>query len=234
MKISIVVPAYNEEEYLEACLISLKNQIEKPYEIIVVNNNSSDRTVEIAKKFDVKIIKETKQGRTPARNAGFNKARGDIIARTDADTRVPPNWTKRIRQAFEKDPKLLGLSGSAYFDKLPTFLQFHTWMITGSSKFIKLTMKHDGMMGFNLALRKKTWELVRDEVCLDDSKVHEDADLAIHIARHGKVFFDRSIVVQTAPRQLARIRTTTEYIHRGFKTVNHHRKPRTSRFKFPF
>lgn len=224
MKISIVVPAYNEEEYLEACLKSLKNQIEKPYEIIVVNNNSTDKTVEIAKKFDVKIIKEVRQGRTHARNTGFNKATGDIIARTDADTRVARDWTKRIRQAFEKDPKLLGLSGSAYFDKLPTFLQFHTWMITGSSKFIKLTMKHDGMMGFNLALRKKAWELVKDEICYDESKVHEDADLAIHIARHGKVFFDRTIIVHTAPRQLANIETIIEYTHRGYKTVRHHRK----------
>lgn len=224
MKISVVVPAFNEEERLGACLKSLENQIEKPFEIIVVDNNSTDKTVEIAKKFNVKIIKETVQGRAPARNAGFNKAKGDIIARTDADTRVPPDWTKRIRESFEKDPKLFGLSGSAYFDKLPTFLQFHTWMITGSSKFIKLTMKHDGMMGFNLALRKKTWELVKNEVCLDEKMVHEDADLAIHIARHGKVFFDRTLIVRTAPRQLSRIKTTSEYIHRGFKTVRHHRK----------
>ncbi len=224
MKISVVIPVYNEEDYLEACLKSLENQIEKPFEIIVVDNNSDDKSMEIARKFGVKIIKEPRQGITHARNAGFNVAKGDIIARTDADTRVPPDWTKRIREAFEKDPKLLGLSGSAYFDKLPTFLQFHTWLVSGSSKFIKLTMKHDGMMGFNLALHKKTWELVKEEICLDDTRVHEDADLAIHIARHGKVFFDKNIIVHTAPRQLSRIETIVEYAHRGVKTVTHHRK----------
>ncbi len=224
MKISVVVPAYNEEKFLEACLKSLANQIEKPYEIIVVDNNSTDKTVEIAKKYHAKIVKEPNQGRTPARNAGFNLAKGDVIARTDADTRVPRDWTKKIRKAFEKDPELLGLSGTAYFDRIPNFLQFHTWLVTGSSKFIKLTMKHDGMMGFNLAVHKKAWEMVKNEICLDDRIVHEDADLAIHIARHGKVFFDDKIVVRTAPRQLEKIENIVEYAHRGVKTIRHHRK----------
>lgn len=223
MKISVIVPAYNEEKAIEACLESLKNQIEKPYEIIVVDNNSSDKTAEIAKKFGVKIIKEKRQGRIFARDTGFNAAKGDIVARTDADTRVPPDWTKRIREAFETDPKLLGFSGSAHFYGFPSFLQYNNWLATGSSRFMKLFMKHDGMMGFNLALSKEAWGKIKDEVCLDETKVHEDADLAIHIARYGKVLFDKTVIVHTSSRQLAKLETIIEYILRGFKTVWHHR-----------
>lgn len=224
MKISVVIPAFNEQEYLEACLKSLENQIEKPFETIVVNNNSIDKTVEIAKKFGAKVLHQKKPGTTPTRNKGFNAARGDIIARVDADTRVKADWTKRIRQAFEKDAKLLGLSGSAYFDKLPTFLQYHTWLATGSSGLVRLAMRHDGMMGFNLALRKKAWELVKNEVCLNDKDVHEDMDLAIHINKYGKVLFDRSLLVQTSSRRLSKAKTYVEYPYRYLKTVRRHKK----------
>ena len=230
MKISVVIPAYNEEKYLEACLVSLKNQIEKPYEIIVVDNNSSDKTVKIAKKFNVKIIKEAKQGITPARNTGFNAAKGDIIARIDADTRVQPDWIKRIRGYFEKDPKLLGLSGSAYFDKLPSFMKFHTWLAIGSSKLVQFTMQHDAMLGFNLALRKEAWDLIKNEVCLNDKDVHEDMDLAIHINKYGKLLFDKSLLVNTSSRRLSKPKSLIEYPYRYLKTVKRHKKLNLSKF----
>ena len=221
MKISIVIPAYNEEAYLEKCLISLANQLEKPYEIIVVDNNSTDKTVEIAKKFGARVLKETKQGIVPARNTGYNKAKGDIIARTDADTRVQPDWTKRIRENFEKDPELLGLSGSAHYYDFPDLLQYKNWIIPGASNFVKFFMKHDGMFGFNLALRRKTWEAIKEEVCSDDDKIHEDTDLAIHIAKYGKVFMDKSILVETSLRQIKRKNIYLDYfVLKSFRTVN--------------
>lgn len=230
MKISIVIPAYNEEKYLESCLESLKNLIEKPYEVIVVDNNSTDKTVKIAKKFDVKVVKEKTQGITPARNSGFNAAKGDIIARIDADTRVQPDWTKRIREHFESDPKLLGLSGSAYFDKLPSFMKFHTWLATGSSRLVHFTMRHPAMLGFNLALRKKAWELVKDEVCLNDKDVHEDMDLAIHINKHGKLLFDNTLLVNTSSRRLGKPKSLIEYPYRYLKTVKKHKKINLSKY----
>ncbi len=224
MKISVIIPAYNEEKIIGNCLKSIANQTEKPFEIIVVDNNSTDKTVEIAKKFGARIVEEKIQGRRSARDAGFNAAKGDIIARTDADTLVPMDWIKRIHEAFENDNELLGLSGSARFIGIPRFIQINNLFITGSSFFVKLLMRHDGMMGFNMALRKSIWDLIKDEVCLDDLKVHEDMDLAIHIARLGKVFFDKTIIADTMPRQLKNAKTVVEYIFRGFTTAHHHRR----------
>lgn len=110
MKVSVVIPAFNEAEFLDACLNSLTKQTEPPDEIIVVNNNSTDNTVKIAKKYDVRIVNEKKQGMISARNSGFNKAKFDIIARTDADTILPPSWIKKIKNGF-KDKDLVALSG---------------------------------------------------------------------------------------------------------------------------
>lgn len=90
-KISVIIPAFNEENFLPKCLESLKKQDFKDFEIIVVDNNSKDKTSEISKKFGVKILKEKNQGAAFAREAGFLKARGKIIATTDANTILPRN-----------------------------------------------------------------------------------------------------------------------------------------------
>ena len=64
MKVSVVIPSYNEEKYIGRCLEGIALQIEKPDEVIVVDNNCTDKTVEIAEKFGATIIKEKKQGMT--------------------------------------------------------------------------------------------------------------------------------------------------------------------------
>jgi glycosyltransferase involved in cell wall biosynthesis len=222
MTVSVIIPAFNEEAYIEDCLKYLQYQIEKPFEIIVIDNNSTDKTVELAKKFkDVRIISEKKQGITFARNAGFNEAKGDILARTDADTRVQPDWIKKIKEAFEKDEKLLGLSGPGHYYDIPDMVQYKNWVTVIAPKFIKLFMNHDGMLGFNMAIRKTAWDLIKNEICLDDSHIHEDADLAIHLAKHGKVFLDETLVVQTSLRQLKKRKKLFDYlVMKSIRTVD--------------
>ena len=102
MKVSVVIPAFNEEKYIGKCLKSVVNQIMPADEIIVVNNNCTDKTEVIAKKFGARIVKEKVQGMTPARNRGFNSVKYEIIARTDADTVVPKDWIKIIKNNFKK------------------------------------------------------------------------------------------------------------------------------------
>jgi len=103
--VSVIIPAYNEEKYIEKCLSSLikldfpKEQLE----IILVNNNSKDKTREIVKKNfpTVRIIDEERQGVVFARIAGVNAAKGKIIAFTDADTVVPPDWLTKIMKEYD-------------------------------------------------------------------------------------------------------------------------------------
>jgi len=92
--ISVIVPAYNEQEYISQCLESLVSQAypKDSYEIIVVDNDSKDKTREIALTFGVKVI-EKKSGPVGAvRNAGAKLAKGELLAFIDADCVAPTDW----------------------------------------------------------------------------------------------------------------------------------------------
>lgn len=224
MQVSVVIPAYNEAQHITQCLQCLKEQIEPPDEIIVVDNNSTDNTAHIARSFGVKVIKEKKQGMTPARNRGFNEAKGDIIARTDSDSRVPPDWILRIKEHFKKDPFLLGLSGASHFYDASDIIQHKNWPTKLSHQASVKIMKHHGMYGPNMALRKSAWNMVKDEVCQDDRSIHEDIDLAIHLAKHGKVLFDDSLIVETSFRRWKKVKPYFEYPYRYLTTIEQHKR----------
>jgi glycosyltransferase involved in cell wall biosynthesis len=92
-EVSIVMPAYNEEATIVQTLSSLcHNTTSRKVEIIVVNNNSADRTAELVQSCGVTCHLETTQGITPARNSGLGVARGKYILNADADTIYPKDW----------------------------------------------------------------------------------------------------------------------------------------------
>lgn len=126
MKISVVIPAYNEEHYIGPCIQSAQEQhSEDIVEIIVVDNGSKDDTAATAKKFrGVTVLQESKKGPSFARQLGFIKAKGDYIAFIDADTRVPAGWVDRIKKEFARDPALVCLSGPFHYYDLPPIQKF--------------------------------------------------------------------------------------------------------------
>lgn len=83
--ISVIIPAYNADIYIEQCLSSLFCQTYKHLEIIVVDDGSTDRTSEIVKTFPVKLIRQENQGVSVARNRGISEATGEYIHFVDAD-----------------------------------------------------------------------------------------------------------------------------------------------------
>ncbi len=96
-EVSVVMPAYNEEDSIFKTLTCLSRSVTpRSVEIIVVNNNSTDGTESIVNSTGAICIKETKQGITPARNAGLAAARGKYILNADADTLYPPNWIEEM------------------------------------------------------------------------------------------------------------------------------------------
>ncbi len=121
MRLSFVIPAYNEEAYLPGCLESILNQLlEIPdhAEIIVVNNASTDRTREVAELYPgVRVVDEPRKGLTHARQAGFVASSGELIANIDADCRLTPGWVASVLAAFNSKPDLTALSGPlVYYD----------------------------------------------------------------------------------------------------------------------
>src|SRR5689334_10679087 len=101
MKTSIVIPVYNEAAQLGACLRAIAQQTVKPLEVIVVDNNSTDGTRAVAEAYDfVTVLEEPRQGVVHARSRGFDAARGDIIARIDADSILPADWLANVETVF--------------------------------------------------------------------------------------------------------------------------------------
>src|SRR3989338_4789980 len=201
MKVSIIIPVYNEEKYIKNCLDSLMNQTEKPDEIIVIDNNCIDKTISIVKKYKgIKIILEKKQGIIPTRNAGFNLASGDIIARCDADSILPSNWIKEIKASFE-NKEAVGFASSVIFYDLPLVNRsfFPSNLFYFSSKLI---LGFYSLVGPAMAVRKNVWEKIRNEVCLDDKKVHEDIDLSIHIKKYGNIILNKNVVIKISGRRI--------------------------------
>lgn len=184
LTLSIVIPVYNEQGYLKACLDSIAAQTHKPDEVIVVDNNSTDDSIKIASSYKfVKVISEKRQGIAFARNAGFNAARSDIIGRIDADTRLPSDWVARVIKEFVI-PQCVALTGGGYFYNLH-FPRLNGWVLGQIIfRFNRFIMGHYILWGSNLALSRNLWIKVRPETCLRND-IHEDLDLAIHIHRLG-------------------------------------------------
>ena len=104
MKISVIVPVYNAESTLPDLLDSLFNQTHRGFEIIVVDDCSSDSTAHIAKNYSCCLIR-LKENRGPAycRNIGAKKARGELLVFTDGDCRADPGWLENVVRHFSKN-----------------------------------------------------------------------------------------------------------------------------------
>lgn len=104
--ISIIVPIYNAERYLEACLASLLSQSEKELQILLVDDGSTDGSLAIAKDYAAKdariqVYHQSNAGQSAARNIGLQHAKGEFIAFVDADDAIEPDWCKKHLAAIE-------------------------------------------------------------------------------------------------------------------------------------
>ena len=110
--ISVIIPTYNEEKNIERCLKALDEQTlpRESFEVIVVDGQSGDRTVEIAQKYADKVIQQVSKGVGGARNDGVRIAKGDVIVTTDADCVPYGEWVEIIRGHFE-DEDVVAVTG---------------------------------------------------------------------------------------------------------------------------
>src|SRR5437868_5512986 len=115
MNVSIVIPVYNEADRLADCLEAIARQTVRPLEVIVVDNNSTDNTLEVAERYSfVTLLNEPKQGVVHARNTGFNAVTADIIGRIDADTILPADWVAQIEKIM-LNKGISAVSGSPHY-----------------------------------------------------------------------------------------------------------------------
>ena len=99
-KVSVIVPVYNAEKYLEKCVNSIVNQTYKNLEIILINDGSKDNSLALCKKFNadarVVVIDQENRGAAGARNSGISVATGDYISFVDADDWVENSFIEKL------------------------------------------------------------------------------------------------------------------------------------------
>jgi glycosyltransferase involved in cell wall biosynthesis len=209
--VSIVIPAYNEEAGIGRCLVAAIEQTVPAHEIVVVDNRSTDGTRAAVEAMmtafpdaNIRLISQNaEQGITPTRNAGFDAATGEVIGRIDADSALAPDWVEQVQLAFATG-EFVAASGPVEYYDMPMRAFGHR----ADDSFRKLQVKLAGdyvfLFGTNMAITKEAWLAVRDEVCPDrEDLMHEDIDLAVHLALKGlKIGYVSAMVAGMSARRL--------------------------------
>ncbi|MFA6146066.1 MAG: polysaccharide deacetylase family protein [Patescibacteria group bacterium] len=196
IKFSVIIPARNEAGYIQNCLDSFKKQKLQPFEIIVIDNASTDGTAEIVKKNNVKYIYESRIGLPQARQTGLENAQGDWLVYTDADFIVPKDYLEKIAFFIKShqdavvvyNPFIFYDGGKAINNFIKCF--FFCFEI----KLIRL------IVGGNFAIKKN--KLADIGGFNTDIKFYgEDADLTKKMIAVGKVYYFKNLWTTTSARR---------------------------------
>jgi glycosyltransferase involved in cell wall biosynthesis len=202
LRFSVVIPAYNEEEFLGSCLESLLMQdFQGPYEIIVVDNNSTDGTADLARSLGVTVVHEPKAGVCSARQRGTVAARGEIVVSTDADTVFSSGWLSRIDRVFREDPARVAVAGPCRFVDPPWWGRVYPWVLFNVVSLIaRMTGRILYVTATNIAFRKSEWPGYDTEA----TQGGDELGLLRRLCSRGPVAFDLSNPTFTSSRRLHR------------------------------
>ncbi|MCX2756263.1 glycosyltransferase family 2 protein [Gordonia sp. 4N] len=210
---SVVVPVFDEEDTIGDCLTRLAAQFDQITEIVVVDNNSTDGGRAVIDAWcsadpRVRVIDEARQGLVYARNAGLDAATGDLIARIDADTRVPPDWARTIVEFFTADVRgdWAALCGRGEAYDVPLAGRFDRWKTRlhplNKLRSEKSVSEVPVLYGSNMVLRRATWVRIRDRVSMRRN-IFEDVDMGLCVGdAGGRNAFLRSLTVGVSPRRM--------------------------------
>ena len=189
--LSVIIPAWNEETLLPECIASIKKEINRwktinhgfEFEIIVVDNNSTDHTNEVAKSQGVTVILETKKGLTHARQAGYKLAQYEYQAYIDADNALPQGWLDNLKTL--DDPNIVGISGPPCYNNQNLFVRLLARLFYVITQIMHRYVGAS-LQGGNFVIKK--WAL--DKIgghSVDIEFYGEDTDLAMRLSKLGKI-----------------------------------------------
>ena len=199
MKFSILVPAYNEEQSISSCLNSLISVVYDDKEIIVIDDASTDRTIQAVEKFLDKgvilVMREKNGGRAAALNSGLQRATGDVIITTDADTVTPSDWLQRFKSCFEQQDVVA--VGGAYqaCNKDKPLINATSILDQILNGVFKKSLVPNKLSGVNSAILRKV--LLDLGGFNENSWWSEDSELGWKLKKIGRVIYDSANVVST-------------------------------------
>ena len=229
--ISFIIPCYNEEEHIKDCIRSIRKYVWYiPYEIIVVDNNCTDKTAEIAELEGAFVIKEPRKGVVFARQAGYENAKGLLIANIDADSKITDGWIWEALSRLSNE-NVVAVTGPLEYEGVGFGLRIMT-------KFYYLLAKLSNdnigvfLQGGNAIIKKSALDKVGG-YDLSIAFYGEDTMTAKRIQHFGKIVFNMYMVTTTSPRRLKDqgvISTTWMYLTNYF-SVTFKNKSTTNDYK---
>lgn len=197
-EISVIVPALNEEKYIGHVFKGLAEQTFKDFETIVADNNSSDHTREIARKY-AKVVVEKRRGISRGRNAGASAACGRLLVFLDADTRPAPGCLEAYYKGIKGD--VIAATGPILpLEKAKATIMMGYKFV--SILFVKASvlMGKPSVIGSNFAVLRSAFEKVNGfDVNL---ATYEDWDLSLRLRKVGKIAYLDDALVYTSVRRV--------------------------------
>lgn len=217
MRISVVIPAFNSEKTLPACLAALQNQTvpAESVEIIVVDDGSSDNTPRVAKDFNVRYVFQANRGPATARNHGARLATGELLLFTDADCEPQPDWIEQMIKPFE-NAEVVAVKGAYLTRQTNIAPRFAQQEFEDRYDLLESAESIDMVDTYSAAFRRSVFNKMNG---FDESfpkANNEDTDLSYRLVDAGyKLAFNRhALVYHTHPATLKkylRIKFTRGY-----------------------
>ena len=189
--ISIIIPTFNEGKRLPSCLDSILhlNYLHENFEVIVIDNGSTDGTLEVAEKSGVLVLVDKNKNVSGLRNLGARKAKGDILAFVDADCTVSEDWLGRASPYFVKED-VAAWGSPPSVPSGATWVQRTWYLVRKKDQAVK---EVDWLESMNLFVRRDQFLSIGG--FNEDLVTCEDADFCFRIAKYGRIVSDSRISV---------------------------------------
>lgn len=214
LRFSVVIPAFNEAEYLEATLSSLQQQdFRGSYEVIVVDNDSSDDTAAVARRHGARVVSESGRGVCAARQRGTEVARGEIVISTDADTTHPRDWLSRIDAQFQVSSGAIAVAGPCRYSDPPW------WAVAFPAIWFAAVAVVCALLGRVFYVTATNLAFVRAGFPGYDTTLTQggdEVDLLRRLQRRGRVVWDAGNQVLTSSRRLDQGLLHTLFVSFGY------------------
>ncbi|MDY0042803.1 MAG: glycosyltransferase [Desulforhabdus sp.] len=205
VRYSVIVPAYNAQSTLPLCLDALSWQTvpRKEYEIIVVDDGSTDDTAKAAEGFDVRYFYQPNQGPACARNRGAEAARGAVILFTDSDCIPARDWIAQMAKPFE-DPETVAVKGAYQTSQKELMARFAQLEFEDRYDLLRTYSRIDMIDTYSAAFRKVVFMQVGGFDTNFPQANNEDTELSYRLSAAGcrMVFNPEAIVVHRHPDNL--------------------------------
>jgi len=212
--VSFCIPCYNEQAVIKRCIESIRKEakryVDLNYEILVIDNASTDWTAEVARACNVKVISEPNKGIVHARMAGFKAAQYEYIANIDADNVIPSFWLQKSLDSF--DEKTVAISGPIVYIEFSRFLRIMTQFFYFIGYICHNTIG-EIFQGGNFIVKKSAL----NDIGGYDTSINfygEDTSTGQRLSKVGKVRFVPKMWLYSSARRMNKegvITTTTRY-----------------------